>query len=347
MKPINRRSALLASSLIPGCLSRVIANAAETRAPPKYQISDAEIVFHTTADYPKRWKHLYEQTIKHYSATCGKVGPTHIFLVENPDWDPENISDDRRNKLLASQKKLKRVFAQLQGHDSDGRYLEWQTGNHWAGWSIDPAHLTITMTMSPLRDSEQFVVGPIHEYTHALQTAHGYAPEAIDGNQMGHSRWTGPAWWREGSAVLISYLYNYLHPELSRTLQHSISWSRFSHEMNRNMSLYQKGQTSIRSGVTHDDWQRLEKLDKVHPVVYAGGSVACALLLKRCGSFKQLMNFLPKVSQMGWQPAFEHHFKLTLEEFYRKFSETADKVRPEFERVPTEKNWCGFLQQMK
>ena len=48
------------------------------------------------------------------------------------------------------------------------------------------------MTMSPIRDALQFVIGPLHEYTHALQTAHGYAAEAIDGNQMGHSRWTGP-----------------------------------------------------------------------------------------------------------------------------------------------------------
>ena len=347
MQPINRRSALIASSLLPSCLSRVLANTPEDKLPPKYLTSDADIVFHSTLGYPKRWRQLYEKTLKHYASTCGRVGPTHVFLIENPDWDSEKISEVRRKELLNSQKQLKREFAQLQGHNSDGRYLDWQTGNHWAGWSIDPAHLTITMTMSPLRDSLQFVIGPIHEYTHTLQTAHGYAAEAIDGNQMGHSRWTGPAWWREGSAVLISYLYSYHHPELFETLQDNISWSRFSHEMNRNMDLYRKSKNSIRTGVTHDDWQRLEKIDKVHPVVYAGGSVACAMLLKRCGSFKQLMSFLPKVAQMGWEPAFENHFELTLEKFYRQFSETVARVSPEFERVPTDQNWFAFLERMK
>ena len=30
-----------------------------------------------------------------------------------------------------------------------------------------------------------------------------------EGNQMGQSRWTGPAWWREGSAVLVAALHSY------------------------------------------------------------------------------------------------------------------------------------------
>ena len=46
--------------------------------------------------------------------------------------------------------------------------------------------MLITMTMSPYRDPIQFVLGPIHEYMHAYQTAYGYQSTAEDSNQMGH-----------------------------------------------------------------------------------------------------------------------------------------------------------------
>jgi hypothetical protein len=106
MQSIDRRSALIASSLIPGCLSRNIANAAETKHPPKNLTSDAEIVIHNAFGYPKRWKQVYEQAIKHYASTCGKVGPNHRFLVEDPDGDSEKLSDVRRKELLKSKRNV-------------------------------------------------------------------------------------------------------------------------------------------------------------------------------------------------------------------------------------------------
>lgn len=347
MFTIHRRRFLTAAPFIPYLISDSTA-AAQSKDPlPEYKTKNAEIVFHTTDGYPKKWQSLYQNTISHYARQWGHVGPTHIFLVENADWDPATMTETRKKQLSESQRSLKREFAKLQGHDSDGQYLDWQTGNHWAGWSISPAHLTITMTMSPLRDGDQFVIGPIHEYTHALQTAYGYAREAIDGNQMGHSRWTGPAWWREGSAVLISYLYTYHHPELFKTMKHNISWQRFSHEMNRNLDLYQQAKTPLRAGVTHDDWQRLEKINKVHPVVYAGGSVACANLLKSCRSLTNLMAFLPKVSKLGWEPAFEQHFQLSLDEFYDDFERHASAATAQMERIPQLDNWAAFLKDIR
>lgn len=339
-----RRNFLASSALLP----HIIANTANAAVPevrsPVYKKRDAEIVFHTTDGYPEKWKSIYQSTIENFANRWGRVGPTHIYLIENTDWDPATLTEDRRDQLEESIRSLKHSFAKLQGHDSDGQDLDWRTGNHWAGWSIEPAHLTITMTMTPFRDAPQFVIGPIHEYTHALQTAYGYSAEAIDGNQTGHSRWTGPAWWREGSAVLISYLYSYKNPTLFKKLQKQVTWENFSHEMNRNLHLYQQARISIRSGVTHDDWQRLEQLNKVHPVVYAGGSVACARLLQRVGSLRGLFAFLQKVPTMGWEPAFEQHFQLPLSSFYQQFEADMLNTKPHLNRKSKHDDWAAFLR---
>lgn len=344
---MHRRTFLASAPTLPLFVSHAAHAAAPDVDAPAYKTRDAELVIHSTAGYPQKWKAIYKNTIEHYAKQWGRVGPTHVFLVENTDWDPATLTDKRKSQLEASLRSLKQEFATLQGHNSDGQYLDWQTGNHWAGWSIKPAHLTITMTMTPLRDAQQFVIGPIHEYTHAIQTAYGFSAEAIDGNQMGHSRWTGPAWWREGSAVLISYLYSYQHPQLFQKLQRPMTWQRFSHEMNRNLSLYQKANTSIRSGVTHDDWQRLENINKVHPVVYAGGSIACAALLKRAGTLAQLFKFLHKVPELGWEQAFEQHFQLSLETFYQKFEDDIANAKPQMDSDEAQTNWAAYLQDIK
>ena len=344
---MHRRTLLAAAPLLPSVIAGTAYSAVPKSKAPQYKTRDAKIVFHTTEGYPEKWKSIYENTIEHYANRWGHVGPTHIFLVENTDWDPATLTDDRKTQLEDSIRSLKKEFATLQGHDGDGQYLDWQTGNHWAGWSIKPAHLTITMTMTPVRDAQQFVIGPIHEYTHAIQTAYGFSTEAIDGNQMGHSRWTGPAWWREGSAVLISYLYSYQHPELFKELKRPMTWERFSHEMNRNLSLYQKANLPIRTGVTHDDWQRLEKINKVHPVVYAGGSIACAKLLQRVGSFKKLITFLYKVPDLGWEAAFEQHFNLSLEKFYEQFEDEISKAKPQMDGHQRQPNWAAYLREIR
>ena len=116
--------------------------------------------------------------------------------------------------------------------------------------------------------------------------------------------------------------------------------------MNRNLDLYQKAGTSLRSGVTHDDWQRLEATQLVHPVVYAGGSVACAHLLKRAGSLDKFMKFLPKVAKLGWKPAFEEHFGISLNKFYDQFAKDVASAKPRQHQPPSEDNWCYFMKSI-
>lgn len=316
-----------------------------------YRVGDGKVTFHCTDGYPERWRAVYRQTLEHFSAKYGRVGPQHVFLIENADWKlPEGIEKtdaQKLDELEESQKELKRLFCRLQGDDSDGGRLDWKTGNHWAGWSIRPPKLMITMTMSPYRDGEQFVIGPIHEYMHSIQTAYGYEKEAVHGNRMGQSRWTGPAWWREGSAVLVAGLYCYRHPELFRKLKKTYSWEAFRREMNRNLKIYRKAGTNIRQGVTHDDWGRLEKAKLAGPVIYAGGSAACALLLRKAGSLQRFMEFFDLVARLGWQGAFEKHFGLTLGEFYKEFDKFAKTGADRLETDPPKGSWCDSLKSIE
>ncbi len=339
MYPLSRREAmqLLAAS------SLLIQDKPSKRV-PKYVVRDGKIQFHCTAGYPARWQQVYQNTIDHFAGKWGRVGPTNIFLIENTDWDQEKRTEVETRQLEQSQQELKRVYCELQGHGLRSEHLDWQTGNHWTSWNNRPARIMITMTMSPFQDPMQFVIGPIHEYNHALQTVHGYGQEAIDGNQMGHALWTGPAWWREGSSVLVAALYSYQHPDLFDQLGKPYTWGRFSSEMNRNLELFQQAQTPLRDGSTHDDWQRLEKQNLVHPVVYAGGSVACAMLLKRAGSLENFMNFYPLVPQLGWQKAFEQHFQIGLDAFYKEFAAEAAAARVQRRSEPAKDNWFGFLK---
>lgn len=313
---------------------------------PQYQTSGGSIEFHCTDDYPARWKKIYQNTIAHFSKRWGRVGPTHIFLIENQDWPSREKREGDPQRLKESQQNLKQVFCKLQGHGLQGKDLDWTTGKHWMSWSNRPANLMITMTMSPYQDPMQFVLGPIHEYNHAIQTANGYGQEAIDGNQMGHALWTGPAWWREGSSVMVAALYSYQHPELFEPVGQAFTWGRFSGELNRNLELFQKAKTPLRDGVTHDDWQRLEQEDLVHPVVYAGGSVACAMLLKQAGSLEAFMNIYTQIPKVGWEAAFEQTFQVKLNSFYRAFEATAAAIRPTRRSEPLEDNEFAFLKTL-
>jgi len=316
-----------------------------------YSVEDGKITFHCTDGYPGRWRAVYRETLEHFSKKCGRVGPVHVFLIENADWEvPEGVGKKdakRLEELKRSQKELKRLFCRLQGDSSSGEHLDWTTGKHWAGWSIRPPNLMITMTMSPYRDGEQFVIGSIHEYLHSYQTAYGYAKEAVHGNRMGQSRWTGPAWWREGTAVLVAGLYCCRHPDLFRKLKKPYSWEAFRREMNRNLKMYRKAGTNIRKGVTHDDWGRLERDKLVHPVIYAGGSAACALLLRKAGSLQRFMEFFPLVPELGWEGAFEKHFEITLEEFYKEFDRFAKAAGDQLEADQPKGNWCDFLKSIE
>jgi hypothetical protein len=316
--------------------------------PPLYIRKGADFKFHCTEGYPEVWQTVYRESLEHFAGKWGKVGPLHVFLIENGDWEPKEAAKKKDAKrLAASQKELKRFFGKLQGHGSDGQHLDWTTGKHWGGWSIRPPALMITMTMSPYRDAQQFVIGPIHEYMHAYQMAYGYDEEAVDGNQMGEARWTGPAWWREGTAVLIAALYCYRHPELFKRLEKRYSWEEFSREMHGNLRMYEEAATNIRKGVTHDDWQRLEREKTIHQVVYAGGSVACALLLKKSGSLRRFMQFFPLVPRLGWPAAFQKHFKTTLDVFYEEFDKFAQAAAGQFDAKRPKGSWCGFLKAIK
>jgi len=306
---------------------------------------------HCTEDYPPLWRDIYRESLEHFAEKWGGVGPLHVFLIENADWDrrgktPKN--DARRparlETLRDSQKELKRLCSKLQGNESNGEHLDWKTGNHWAGWSIEPPTLTITMTMSPYRSPDQFVIGPIHEYIHAYQTTYGYDKEVVHGNKPGQSRWRGPAWWTEGSAVLIAGLHCCRHPELYRKLKKPYSWESFADEMNGNLKMYRNAATNIRKGVTYDDWNNLERDKLVHPVIYAGGSVACALLLRKAGSVRRFMDFFPLVPEFGWERAFEKHFAVTLEEFYAEFDQFADASTSGADTDSPKGSWCEFLK---
>jgi len=313
-----------------------------------YEIGDTSINIHCTDGYPAHWREVYRESLEHFADKWGRVGPVHVFLIENSDWEmPDGVPRKDPKQLAKSQEELRRLFCKLHGDDSDGEHLDWKTGNHWAGWSIKPPCLPITMTMSPYRDGEQFVIGPIHEYIHAYQTAYGYPSEAIEGNQMGQSRWRGPAWWSEGSAVLVAALHCHQHPELFKKLKKPYSWESLRREINGNLKMYRKSATNIRKGVTHDDWGRLERDKLVHPVIYAGGSAACVLLLKKAGSLQRFMEFFPLVPALGWEGAFKKHFGVTLEEFYKEFDRFAKTSAESFEGGSEAENWCDFLKSMK
>ncbi len=337
-------------SMIVGCSTSNLQTAKRSRQIKGgiYRTDDSEINIHCTDGYPELWRTVYRETLEHFSAKWGTVGPLHVFLIENSDWKlPEGVEKKNPQKLDKSQKELRRLCCKLQGDDSDGRRLDWKTGNHWAGWSIKPPALTITMTMSPYRDPEQFVIGPLHEYFHAYQTAYGYSKEAVHGNRMGQSLWRGPAWWSEGSATLIAALHCHRHPELFKRLEKPYSWEAFGREMNRNLKMYRKSATDISKGVTYDDWNRLERDKLVHPVIYAGGSAACALLLKKAGALERFMEFFPLVPRLGWKGAFEKHFKITLEEFYKEFEEFSRAAGDQLSDDPSTEGWCDFLKSIK
>ncbi len=340
MPQLSRRTAIklaTASSLF-------LFDRQEQERPPKYVTENAEIKFHSTTNYPRRWQQIYQNTLNHFSKKWGRVGPTHVFLIENDDWEETKNAPEKVASLKASQKILRSKFCELHGQDSNGDHLDWSTGNHWSSWSLTPPNVVITMTMSPYRDGEQFVIGPMHEYVHAIQIAFGNAKEAIAGNRMGHALWTGPAWFREGSAVLVAALHAYQNPKLFDQLKGPYTWRQFSAEMNRNLGLYQKAATPIHQGVTHNDWQRLEPQELVYPTIYCGGSIACAWLLKQSGSLTKFMDFFSLVPTLGWQTAFENHFQIKLSAFYKALEQEVNVAQVQNGSGKPKEDWFRFLK---
>ena len=136
-------------------------------------------------------------------------------------------------------------------------------------------------------------------------------------------------------------------PAAFKRLKKPYSWVQFSREMHGNLRMYEGAATNIRKGVTYDDWQRLEREKIIHQVVYAGGSVACALLLKKSGSLRRFMQFFPLVPRLGWQGAFEKHFKTTLDVFYEEFDKFARAAAGQLDTERPKGSWCSFLKAIE
>ena len=91
-----------------------------------------------------------------------------------------------------------------------------------------------------------------------------------------------------------------------------------SRDLNQRLENYKQVGRTITDGLTHNDWQMLEE-DRVSQVIYDGGNTAGVLLLKKCGSLQNFMAVFDLIPELGWEQAFEKHFKLTVEEFIQNW----------------------------
>jgi len=55
--------------------------------PPLYIRKGADFKFHCTEGYPEVWQTVYRESLEHFAGKWGKVGPLHVFLIENSDWE--------------------------------------------------------------------------------------------------------------------------------------------------------------------------------------------------------------------------------------------------------------------
>ena len=68
--------------------------------PPLYIRDGAELQFHCTEGYPEVWQTVYRKSLEHFVGKWGKVGPLHVFLIENNDWEP-NVAAKKKEQKLA------------------------------------------------------------------------------------------------------------------------------------------------------------------------------------------------------------------------------------------------------
>ena len=302
-------------------------------------------VYYVTSGYPEFWQLVYQETIKHFSDKWGQVGPLYFFLIQTNSWHHIANSKQKEIKELKSIQKPNVELKQEYNHIiNQNQEINWDSGEHGLSWSINPKAMLIAMTMSPYEDSIQFVLGPIHEYMHAYQTAYGFQPKAVDSNQMGQALWRGPSWWMEGSATLVSSLYCYQHPELFDKIDDWWDWESLSRDLNHRLKNYKQSGRRITDGVTHNDWQMLEEENLVSQVIYDGGNTACVLLLKKCGSLQNFIAVFDLIPELGWETAFQKHFNLTVEEFYTELEEFVIEAKVSLEKPSGKEDWCGFLK---
>ena len=84
------------------------------KKPPLYIRKGADFKFHCTEGYPEVWQTVYRESLVHFAGKWGKVGPLHVFLIENGDWEPKEAAKKKDAKrLAASQKELKRSIRRL------------------------------------------------------------------------------------------------------------------------------------------------------------------------------------------------------------------------------------------
>ncbi len=76
----------------------LLAGIAGTR-PPLYIRKGADFKFHCTEGYPEVWHTVYRESLEHFAGKWGKVGPLHVFLIENSDWQPKEAAKKKDAKL--------------------------------------------------------------------------------------------------------------------------------------------------------------------------------------------------------------------------------------------------------
>ena len=115
-----------------------------------------------------------------------------------------------------------------------------------------------------------------------------------------------------------------------------LDWKSLSQDLNQRLENYNQVGRTITDGITHNDWQMLEE-DRVSQVIY--------LLLKKCGSLQAFMAVFDLIPELGWEQAFEKHFKLTVEEFYTELEVFVAEAKASVERPSEKEAWCSFLKE--
>ena len=154
----------------------------------------------------------------------------------------------------------------------------------------------------------------IHEYIHIYQNAH-----KVDGWWNDKAEDVGlPRWLEEGSAELLA---RHLVGEYDDYLRESINIAKYFKRDNPNIS--------IRNLENEEDLRILEKKDClgghcVGTLQYETGAVATALLINQTSMDYFYKEYIPKITYLGGEKAFEISFNITINEFHEIFDSFLD-----------------------
>ena len=306
--------------------------------------------------------HGFAQAVETFADDLGRVGPSHIFLFKDEGWVDTSYS------LLPAFGQYEQLYLNLDSREEVNDYYcenifmangggcpSFSDSGSSAGWWLnDPSHLYLYMNLNPggideggrvVDFSQEFVLGPIHEYVHLINISYGFDEMAWQGNRQGQSLWMGPGWFMEGMASFISAYYSYLKPELMDEIAFEMDWAQFSRTMNRYLNYYVNDGDNIRNGVTYNDWQELEGQGtiKLYATIYCSGAVAVALMMKSSEDLNDLMEIFPFMHQFGFEKAVEMKFNKTLEEFYEEFDIFVANSDISLDAPSDENSWIGHL----